>query len=299
MSQLLVCPFSSRPLELLSQEELAKINARIERGELFFQRGVPLGFPLKKVYISSNRVYLYAEIEGILLLKRRTAIVEKNQVENPMIRITDGEISDFYQNLGLGKDGSFLPSGTDLPAEPNLGADVLRSLFAKINKQGHCLVTMASAEVDELHNLVFGLDYQSHIHMDHNPDRLRHINGKLEANTQYVLCDPETMPFEPQSVDGYFSFNLIEAVSKETQKAIWLSLKAVLKPAANSVCLVDEHEKNHLEAFYKSDLRSAKLKPWKKSDLPQLYFHKTRYAGGDVSASISDKRSFGSQFSKA
>lgn len=299
MNQLLVCPFSSKPLEPLSQDELTAINTRIGKGELFFQCGVPINFPLKRAFLSSNRVYMYADIDGILLLKKSTAIVEKNRVENPLVRITPGEVANFHNNLGLTAEGVFVAPGEDLPAEPNLGSDELRSLYTRLNKNGSHLVTAATADVDGLHNLVFCLNYQSHTHIDHNLNRLKHINGKLEANTQYVLCDAEIMPFDEHTVDGFFTFNGIEGAIKEVQKDIYASLKAMLNPEASCVFLVDEQEKNYLESFYKSDLRLAKLKAWKKSSLPKLYFQKTQYAGGGAPSSISGKRSFGSQFSKA
>lgn len=300
MEQILVCPFTSKVLELLNQNELGAINQRIEKGELFFQCGVPVNFPLKKAYVSSSRVYVYAEMDGVLLLKTGTAIVERNRVANPMVRITEAEVNNFYNNLGISTDGGLLPAKEELPAEPDLNSDELRNLFGKLNKRGQCLVTTASADADNLHNLVFGTNYQSHIHIDHNIDRLKHINGKLEANTKYVLCDAETMPFQEQSLDAYFCFNSIEGgTSKELQKEIYAALKSVLKTNTNSVCVVDQTAKNHLEAFYKLDSLAAKLKPWKKSSIPQIYFEKASYARGDASVSISGKRSFGSQLSKA
>lgn len=299
MNQIFVCPFSEKPLVALSDYELGGINEKIQRGELFFQSGAPLSFPLKKAYLSSNRVYLYAEIEGILLLKKSTAIVERNRVENPLIRFTEVLTSQFFNSLGLEPTGALTAPGTELPAEPNLGADELRSLYTRLPKQGHCLVTAASAEVDELHNLIFGANYQYHVHLDHDPDRLKTVAGKLRSNTRYVLCDPELLPFESQTIDGYFSFNTIEGTEKETQKETYHSLKSALKEQAPCICIVNEQEKNHFEALYKSDIFSGKLRPWKKSTLPRFYFQKACYVDGGASASASGKRSFGSQLSQA
>lgn len=299
MNQVLVCPFSFKALEPLSQDELTAINTRIGKGELFFQSGIPLGFPLQRAFVSSNRVYIYAEIDGVLLLKKSTAIVEKNRVKNPLVRIKPAEVANFHNSLGLTAEGVFTAPHDDLPAEPNLNSDQLRSLYSRLNKKGSHLVTAATADVDELHNLVFGLNYDCHTHVDHNLNRLKRIKGKLEVKTQYVLCDPEIMPFDQYSVDGFFTFNGIEDGVKGVQQDIYASLKKVLNPEASCVFLVDEQEKNYLASFYKSDLRSAKLKPWKKSSLPKLYFQKTQCAGGGTQSSISGKRSFGSQFSKA
>ncbi len=283
----------------LADHELMRINQKVERRELFFQSGAPLSFPLRKAWVSTNRVYLYAEIEGILFLKKATAIVEKNRVENPMIRFTEAQSDRFFSDLGLEKNGDLVSSGSNLPAGPHLNAEVLKGLYTKLPRHGHCLVTAASAEVDELHNLVFGTNYQSHIHLDHNLERLQAVKGKLELNTRYVLCDSGVMPFGNESVDGYFSFNAVEEADKEAQKEAYHALKAALKKEAPCICIVNEQEKNHFEAFYKSDTLSAKLKPWKKSGLPYFYFQKTRYAGREASASVSDKRSFGSQLSQA
>ncbi|GAB5522919.1 MAG: hypothetical protein Roseis2KO_07910 [Roseivirga sp.] len=242
---------------------------------------------------------MYAEIDGVLLLKKSTAIVEKNRVESPLVRIKQSDIADFHNSLGLTAEGIFTAPKADIPAALNLGSDELRGLYARLNKKGGHLVTAATADVDELHNLVFGLNYQCHGHVDHNLNRLKHIKGKLGANTQYVLCDAEVMPFKEHAVDGYFTFNGVEGSAKEVQKEIYASLKAVLNPEASCVFLVDEGEKNYLESFYKSDLLSAKLKPWKKNSLPKIYFQKTQHASGGAPSSISGKRSFGSQFSKA
>lgn len=299
MDQTIICPFTSKTLQPLGDEELIIINNRIHRGELFFQCGVPVGFELTKAYMSSNKLYVYAELEGILLMQKQTAIVERSLTANPQKRIADSDITSFYQNLGLRKDGNFLAAQTELPSEPNLGQNEWRNLFSTLNKQGHCLVTATTAQVDELHNLVFATNYQSHIHIDHDINRLRCVNGKLGTNTRYALCDVDIMPFEAESVDGYFGFNSFGAESKEVQKEIYTSLKAVLKSGTIAVCLVDGNNKNHALAQYKSDILSGKLKPWKKQSLPRFHFYNSNYATRGKSATISGKRSLGSQLSKA
>lgn len=299
MDQTIICPFTSKALQSLGDAELTAINNRIDRGELFFQSGVPLGFKLTKAFMSSNRLYIYAELDGILLMQKQTAIVERNLTANPLKRTSESDITNFYQNLGLRKDGGFLATQAQLPDEPNLSEAEWRHLFSMLNKQGRCLVTATTARVDELHNLSFGTNYQSHIHIDHNINRLRCVNGKLGTNTHYALCDVDVMPFDEKCVDGYFSFNSFGAESKELQKEIYTSLKLVLKSGTNAICLVDANNKNHAQAQYKSDVLSGKLKPWKKQSLPQFYFYSSDYSTKGKSATISGKRSFGSQFSKA
>ncbi|MCE7991779.1 MAG: hypothetical protein HEP71_07360 [Roseivirga sp.] len=246
-----------------------------------------------------HRVYVYADIDGILLMSKETAIVERNRIENPLIRVSETEVNEFYQQLGLSRDGVLLPPKAELPNELMLDEDQLRSLFSMLNKEGHCLVTSGTAQVDELHNLVFGTNYQTHIHIDHDINRLKMVNGKLGAHTYYVFCDAEIMPFHSHCVDGYFSFNPIMMASKEVQKELYFSLKDALKPATVGICLICDEDRDYLQAFYKSDVLSGRLKPWKRCTLPAFHFQKTEYRTQNHMGAISNKRSFGSQFLKA
>jgi hypothetical protein len=297
MEEVIVCPFTSKKLSQLTEQDLSDLNQRIVNNELFFQVGVPLKFPIQAGYISHDRVYVYAVIEGVLLLQKQTAIVERNRMNNPQRRISEGATEAFYQGLGIGGDGTFTRAQAEAKPEPVITPEHMKSVASAISKEGFCLITANTALTDEVRNLIFGRNFQYHLHMDHDIDRLRRVEGELSSYTQYILCDPEVVPVADDAVDSYCSFNTVSNQPKEVQVELYNALKRTLKSRGNAICLLDEAARNYIASSYKADSLAAKLKPWKKNALPAFRFYKVAYKASGRSV-ISDERSFGSQLSK-
>lgn len=297
MEDVVVCPLTGKRLSPLTEQDLSGLNKRIANNELFFRVGVPLKFPIQAGYISHDRVYVYAVLEGVLLLQKQTAVVERNRTVYPQRRISKGAVEAFYQELGLAGDGTFTNGQVEALPEPVITSEQMKSVASAIDKQGSCLITANTSLSDELRNLIFGRNFQHHLHIDHDINRLRRIKGELASNTRYILCDPEVVPVANDAVDSYCSFNTNSNEPKEVQVELYNALKQILKNQGTAVCLLDEVARNYMTSSFKADSLSARLKPWKKNALPGFRFYKVGYMASGRSV-VSDERSFGSQLSK-
>lgn len=301
MEPILVCPFTSQPLRALDATELQNFHERIQKGGLFFHKGVPLEFLPQKAYVSRNSVFIYVEIDGVVLLKKETAIVGKNHTENPLKRTTQLVIDAFYRSLDLSPEGEFIHTHAAEPTSLDLNEATNKSLKSILPKSGGCLVTMGTNQLDALHNLLFGLEFREHCHLDHDIARLRQIAGNLKANTQYVLIDKKSLPLSKNSVDGLLSFSFNTDSSKEEQVALYDSLKVTLKTDAKAIILSEGGVTSPMESRHKSDVLSTKAKslltPWKKAKAAEIVFHHLEASTGSQSDAFSGKRSLGSQFS--
>lgn len=272
MESAFICPFTKDPLELLSEADLSLLNKKIEAEQLFFQQGVPIDFKVNKAYVSANRVYVYPVMEDILMLQKQMAIVDRNQTAHPTRRIREADVVTFHKTMGFGLDGKFVKRDATNVAEPVLTPDTLEYLYRRLDQQGGTLVTMATRHVEWLRQLVLALDYQEHIHLDDDPDRLRSVVGQLSPQTKYVLCDSSYFPLRKHCIDGFFGFSYQHFDSKTAQQECYESLKLALNPEKHHVCLVDKSMKKGLQAAYNADLIASRFKLWKKTPLPRIHF---------------------------
>lgn len=301
MEELLVCPFTAKPLRLLSDDELKVLYPKVERGELYFRKGVPLEFQPVKAYTSYNQVYVFLEIEGMVFLKKDLAIVPKNRTNHPNKRIDPKIVEAFYQEYGLNRNGHFIDKTSQRISSVQIDEQTWRELSKSMPKHGACMTTLGTDDVDALHNLVFGTTFQRYIHMDHQLMRLRMVNGALSHDTRYVLIDPEMIPLQEKVTDSLFSFNFLDGLQTEEQKELYQSVKSVMTEQATAVMLTNERKSSVLEACYRSDAMSTKarnyLKPWKKQSLPTMLFHRVEQKDKSVSSALTGKTSLGSQLS--
>lgn len=301
MQQYLICPHTLKPLRLLSEEELANLHQRVEMKGLFFQVGVPLQFLPERAYISQNQVYIYLEIEGVILLQKKTAIVAKNRTQNPNKRVTENLTEAFYKELGITPEGAFAERKFNAEEDTLPDQEQRKVLNRLLPNSGVCLVTMGTSHVDPLHNLVFNTNFEAYLHLDHNMDRLRAVVNHLKRDTQYVFCDRDALPLDDVAVNALFAYSFLDDCEKEEQKALYQSLTRVLKPKSRSVILHKGNKTSHLQNAYKADRLSKKTKsllaPWSKKMIPEIVFHNIEQPVDVKGGAFSGKTSFGSQLS--
>ena len=83
VEEIVICPFTGKALIPVAEKQLASINDKIEKGELYFYQGAIVKNRIQQAYTSSNFLYIYIVHNGILLLKKETAIVPRSRVANP------------------------------------------------------------------------------------------------------------------------------------------------------------------------------------------------------------------------
>lgn len=72
--ELLACPQSHQPLREAAPELLARVNARIARGELANQGGTKLQVALVEALVREDGAVLYPVLDGIPMLLAEEAI---------------------------------------------------------------------------------------------------------------------------------------------------------------------------------------------------------------------------------
>ena len=193
----LVCPFTQRALQQLSDKELEVINSKIDQGQLLFHSGSPVNLPIRKAYSTSQYLHVYPVIDGVLFLKKETAIVAKNRVQNPHHRRSNEELDAFYQSYAL---GSFELS--EYKSERSLELPALTQLRDYLPKALELVVTYGSGSADDVLNLLYQKGARTHIHCDSDYQRLSHVVQDLPDSTIACLIDLEHLPFKAQRMDA-------------------------------------------------------------------------------------------------
>lgn len=277
-SSFFICPISDRPLRYLSENEVAVVNQKIASGQLYFYRGIQVEKEIKSGLVTENQTYMYPIVEDVVLLKKDTAITAKNRTKNPLLRVTDDLVEEFYQEFKVLRNGSTEGSTfqKDLHSQP-LSNDKLMDLKALLPKSGECFMSAVTHYVDALHNLVFNAQFDHYLHIDFSLERLLAIRKDVKLGTIMVLCENANLPFAEDTVDALFSFDYINAYEKDDQKIAYEELKRVLKSNGASVVLYDKDKPLYAQSQLKSDQLAKKtlgyIAPWRKKKLPSIHFH--------------------------
>ena len=298
MEEVLQCPVTHKPLRLMTEEELNKVNERIRSGQFYFQGRAQVKFELKAALVTIQHTYIYPIIDDIVLLKKGTSIVPKNRTENPEMRITEEHTEAFYNQLGLNELGEFQKVKAQESGELPLDAAELKRLAMLLPKTGRNLLTLAGAEADHIHNLRFGKTFDQVFHMDDDMLGLLRLKAVLRNDTRLLYVDKTKLPFKEGEVDALFAFDLVNESEKETQNELYEGLKSILSAQSGAVLLYAEDKKSFLLNKHKTARKLSKLKPWKKDKTPEIHFHPVNStAMGANQAPIVTKTSLGSQFS--
>lgn len=286
----------------MSKDELSVVNQKIVNGELYFYPGIQIELKLKQAYITENQTYIYPVVDDILLLKKDTAVTAKNRTKNPLLRVTERTIEEFYAEYSLLKKGRKATPALKLLKSQPLSHEKLAELKTLLPKSGDFFMSAVTHDVDALHNLVFNTKFNQYLHIDFSLDRLEAIKPDVKKGTTLILCENANLPFAENMVDALFSFDYINEYEKADQNLAYQELKRVLKEEGCSVVLYDKGKPLHAQTQLKTDQISKKalglLAPWKKKKVPSIYFHPVEVSSNsDNSEQLLTKTSFGRQFS--
>ena len=295
-----ICPFTGKGLIELSQDEIKQINCRIDDGSLFFYCGVPVERRLEKAFISGNRSYIYPVFDDIIFLKKRTAIVARNRTKEPNKRVENDFIEVFNEEFGLNVNRD---ERQDTLIEDRAPIDFaeLEDLGKLIPRTGKSFVSFATHDIDLMHNLVFGTNFDHYLHFDYEIQRLKQVVGRLKSDTLYVLADMDSLPLKTGVVDAMFSFDMINDHDKSFQQKAYTELKRSMNDKGASIVFYDVTKPLHVKLYQKID--TAKqigvrlITPWKKTLVADIYFYPTGSSSTSNHESFIGKTSLGRQFS--
>lgn len=296
----LVCPFTGRNLRLLSQAELKEVNAKIISNELFFYPGAQVKKPLKRALVTEHQTYIYPILDNIVLLKKETAIVAKNRTENYLKRVSDHIISYFDSFYNFEDEDQVEEVVVVNKTVSPMPREEISLLKQQLPNSSNIFVSMASENIDDVHNLVFNGKFSKYVHADFDIERLRSIKSELPNDTLLVLCDNTDLPFSENSIDAIVSFDHINQYDKEDQKSISGEINRVLDSNGVSIIMFDADKPLAADRQVKKDQLAKKaqglLKPWKKIKNPTIYFHPVKGdIGTDISNPITGKTSLNRQ----
>jgi hypothetical protein len=284
----------------MTEKELNTVNSLMKSEQLFFYAGAPLNFELEAALVTGNQLYIYPIINGIVFLQKQTALVAKNRTQNPLMRISQVQIDAFYRAHGFGEANEMIVASKELRSN-KLNDEQLLELASLLPQKGNCFLSIATHDVDSIHNLSYRLKYENHFHMDFSLSRLVAIQNDLPKSTVLILGDMNCLPFNSDSIDGLFSFDYLNDHVKEIQTGAYEELKRCLKSDGVSIMLYDKEKPLHSKSQLKSDQLSKKtlavVAPWKKIKLPKIIFHPISEASSVDGNGIVAKASLGQQLS--
>lgn len=279
----LFCPFTKRELHLLSDEELAVVNEKIANRELSFHFGVPANLPLKRAYSTKQYLYVFPVIDGVLFMKKETAITAKNRVKDPLQRISIEVQEAFYKKYNIGKSQVVAHEN-----ERQLLDEELEIFRSRLPKTQELVVTANASSADDVSNLLYEKGVGHHIHIDHDLNRLRSIQHNFNASTDIALIDNYSLPFYNDVINSLVNFEPLEELDKKDQKDLFKWIKANMNK--HSVFITACKVKNKLP--FKNQLRNGiisekalkMIRPWIGSKLPLMFFCEIK--GGRSSDSL-------------
>lgn len=269
--ELFLCPFTQKPLIKLTNDELKAVNQKIQEEQLHFYQGPLVNIELEEAYSTINKLYIYPVFRNTVLLKKETAIVTKNRIENPYHKKVEQDNEIFYANYGFGIDMEF-------PQRPNkpMSDELKERMSHRIKKSGNVLLTANSSNPDDVINLLYGTDYNYHFHLDHNFSRLQAFDTEFGTEAVKVLVDKTVIPMKESSVDTCIDFELADYLYPFEQKDLYDAFKFILKPEAALIKLFVSPDDLMLKKLLSVDVASKKtmsfLTPWKKNKVPYMFF---------------------------
>ncbi len=75
--EILVCPVTKTPVKLLAKDKLAILNLEVDKGEVTYVDGSPVGGPLDDALITEDGRMLYRVSDGIPVMLEEQGISAK------------------------------------------------------------------------------------------------------------------------------------------------------------------------------------------------------------------------------
>lgn len=296
----LICPFTGHDLVELTEKEITLINNTISQGIYCFHHGAPLNVKLEKAFVCSTNSYVYPIFDDIIFLKKATAIVPKNRTLDPNKRVSKESAEAFYEKYGFGDNYEVKAFSSSELRNP-LTLEQVSDLGKLLPKSGKSFVSIITHDVDSIHNLAYGRNFDQFVHLDVSLKRLKSVVNELKEGTLYVLADANKLPLKDHSVGALFSFGYINSYDKSDQKWAYDELKRCMSDNGASVVLYEAEKPMHAKGKLVTDLISKKalrfVAPWKNEKSLDIYFYPVGSNQSEDHQIFFSKTSLSNQFS--
>lgn len=236
---ILRCPITGDPLSILSPEELAESNQRLETRTVLHRDGTPARTPLAFALGTPQRSEIYRVEDSIVWLLADLALVAANTIQAGTIAAERKVVQSFYDDYGWRKAETGLFNDTvEFTATHPCAQGYQQYCDGRIGRElsgGKYLVDVASGAIPHAGYLEFSRHYEVRICVDFSIRALREAQAKLGDAGLYLLGDITRLPLAPGSVDDVISLHTIYHVPQAEQTAAVDELVRVTKQGGRVV----------------------------------------------------------------
>jgi SAM-dependent methyltransferase len=292
-SGILRSPITGQTLSILSPDELARSNRRLEERTILHRDGSPAQTPLTFALGTPERGEIDRVEESIVWLLSDLALVYAGAAQTAAITGERKAVQSFYDEYGWVKTDGGLFNDTAMFVDPRAFArDYVTYCNHRIGRElsrGRYLLDVASGPIPHAEYLDFSRGYDIRICMDISIRALREARAKLGDAGLYILGDITKLPLASDAIDDVVSLHTIYHVPRAEQTAAVNELVRVTKPGGR-VVIVYVWGKSVVMALYfgmRSRLGRIRraiqgnrlpLKPWEPDpSIPSLYFSPQDY----------------------
>jgi SAM-dependent methyltransferase/uncharacterized protein YbaR (Trm112 family) len=226
-------PITRQPLSVLSPEELAEGNRRLEARALLHRDGTPALTPLTFALGTPGRSEIYRVEESVAWLLPDLALVDPNAVQAPSMAAEKKAVQSFYDDYGWGKTDASLYNDTARFTDTRPAARRYQGYCnARIGRElagGRYLLDAASGAIPHAEYLEFSRHYDIRICVDLSIRALREARAKLGDAGLFLLGDITRLPLASNAVDSAISLHTVYHVPQSEQTAAIDELLRVTK----------------------------------------------------------------------
>jgi ubiquinone/menaquinone biosynthesis C-methylase UbiE/uncharacterized protein YbaR (Trm112 family) len=235
--EILQCPFTGSRLTLADDKRLLQLNNEISKGNRSHLDGTPVSEELQQALVSSDGLFFYAILEGVLILLPNLAIpFNKEQSSRFAVRVSAEKKAtmNFYDRIGWKEvRGEVFEDANRFEDLRPVSSEYIRNCNMRLKKYlrptGKYLLDIASGPIQYPEYLRCSEDYDFRICGDLSFTALMAARKKLGDRGIYVLCDITNLPFKPNSIDGFVSLHTIYHVPAKEQVQAVREVYRVLK----------------------------------------------------------------------
>ncbi|HXB02508.1 MAG TPA: class I SAM-dependent methyltransferase [Opitutaceae bacterium] len=236
---ILRCPITGNPLSILTPEELAENNRRLEARTVLHRDGTPARTPLTFALGTPQRSEIYRVEDSIVWLLADLALVAANAIQTASIAAEKKVVQSFYDEYGWVKSESGLFNDTVQFTDTRACAQAYqRYCNTRIGRElsgGKYLLDVASGSIPHTEYLEFSRHYDVRICVDFSIRALREARAKLGDAGLYLLGDITRLPLASGAVDAVISLHTVYHVPQTEQTAAVDELVRVTKPGGRVV----------------------------------------------------------------
>lgn len=242
---ILRCPITGKSLRLLSLEELAELNHKAARLQLWHANGTTFTTAVIDALISEDHQYVYPVIDGIVILLKELALVDapgKLLQEDPN---SDKQlVRNFYDEQGWisTTSGDYTDAVIYEDLRP-VSAEYIQRCHERVKHNlmpsGEFLLDAASGAIqfDVYHS--YAEQYTYRVCVDFSFQALLEAKRKIGRKGIFLLCDIANLPLQDNTMDGFISLSTVNHIPAHEQVHAVYELYRSLKPGAKGVLVYE------------------------------------------------------------